>query len=298
MTTDPQDFAEATAFELFALSELCPVLEKATGASIDLRGGKTIAAVKISITEDMSQGAIDETRDKLLPLLFGAAWKILDLAVELSLSQAGLRPRRSIWSIVEKVQHSRSGAYAFSSLACASEVSSALASLYAATEEHRHCIVHRTAEVNSSNGDLTGKDRNGQTIPPLSRAQQIAFAKAMTLVCRGIAANGIEPRSQDHLKYELDQLTNYTGVQPFGVGGADAPVCLELDAGLHENMVTLNIDAAMARARSVFPTVAYFNVVAHLSDGSTLQFKAEDAQTGENLLNINQLPIWVERACS
>ena len=50
-------------------------IEPHGGASIDLRGSTTVAAVNASISESISGQALDSLKDQLSPLLFGAAWK-------------------------------------------------------------------------------------------------------------------------------------------------------------------------------------------------------------------------------
>lgn len=45
----------------------------------------------------------------LTPLLFGAAWKILDLFVELALNLSGAKPKRRNWTIEEKVTAAKNG---------------------------------------------------------------------------------------------------------------------------------------------------------------------------------------------
>lgn len=105
MISTLQEYEEGTAFELYVLETVQPAIEQHDSAYIDLRGGKTIAAVGITINESMSAGAVDRLKDKLAPLLFGAAWKALDLLLEFALNRAGLSPARRDWSIAEKQQH-------------------------------------------------------------------------------------------------------------------------------------------------------------------------------------------------
>jgi hypothetical protein len=44
MLSTLQDFEEGTAFELYVLERVRPAIEQHGGASIDLRGSKTVAA--------------------------------------------------------------------------------------------------------------------------------------------------------------------------------------------------------------------------------------------------------------
>jgi hypothetical protein len=54
MISTLQDFEEGTAFELYVLERVRPAIEQHGGASIDLRGSKTIAAVGVFVSESVS----------------------------------------------------------------------------------------------------------------------------------------------------------------------------------------------------------------------------------------------------
>jgi Fe-S cluster biogenesis protein NfuA len=54
MISTLQDFEEGTAFELYVLERVRPAIEQHGGASIDLRGSKTVAAVAVSVSESLS----------------------------------------------------------------------------------------------------------------------------------------------------------------------------------------------------------------------------------------------------
>src|SRR5688500_1766903 len=61
-----------------------------SGAALDLR----TSDITIEHTSSLGDERRDKLRNSLLPLLFGAAWKILDLALELAFAQAGLAPEK------------------------------------------------------------------------------------------------------------------------------------------------------------------------------------------------------------
>jgi hypothetical protein len=105
MISTPQDFEDSIAFELYVLEKLHPAIEQHEGASIDLRDSKTGAALSVSVTEGLSDAAVDGVMNQLAPLMFGAGWKVLDLLLELALHRANLSPAYQDWSITEKQQH-------------------------------------------------------------------------------------------------------------------------------------------------------------------------------------------------
>lgn len=98
-----EEFAEATLFERLALDRVRPVLGDESIRDLDLRlppqhGGELSG---IWLRNTSSADGDNACATALTPLLFGAAWKILDLFVELALNSAG-KPRKK-WSI--KVYH-------------------------------------------------------------------------------------------------------------------------------------------------------------------------------------------------
>ncbi|WP_152551438.1 hypothetical protein [Polycyclovorans algicola] len=298
MINSQADFEDATVFELYVLEKLHPAIEKHQGASLDLRGGSTIAGTRISIsaTASMSGAAESRLKDQVAPLLFGSAWKLLDLLLEFALNKAGLTPNRRDWTIAEKQQHALNGAGDCTLLGCVPAVWDAMCRVYGATVEHRHCLIHRTAAVDDVTGSLQGVDRNGQQLRALSRDEQVAFAKVASLAARGVIVGGIDQRSEDHLKYQLDQLVNHSGCATFGVGGSSAPVEIELELLEEDGSHYLDLTDVMTKARRTFPTVAHFDLVIDVpgESGRKLVANAENCPAGKTKIDLSSLPAWLE----
>jgi hypothetical protein len=295
MITTSQEFEESTAFELYVLETVRPAIEQHGEASIDLRGGKTIAPVSININESLSAGAVDRLKDELAPLLFGAAWKVLDLLLEFALNRAGLSPAGLDLTIADKRRHALNASGDLSVLGCSNQVWAGVLLVYATTVEHRHCLVHRTAKVDATSGTLEGIDRNRQPLKPLTRDEQVTLAKASGLIARGVVGGGLDQRSEDHLKYYLDLLRAHSGLAAFGVGGASAPVDIMLTL-VHENgRVILDMNDVLERARKTFQTVSYFNLLIDVPDGSgrRLFAQAEACPPGQTTIDLNALPAWL-----
>jgi len=257
MISTLQDFEEGTAFELYVLERVRPAIEQHGGASIDLHGSKTIAAVGVFVSESVSGAAVDALKDELAPLMFGAAWKVLDLLLEFALNRAGLAPARNDWSIAEKQQHALSGRGDRAVLRCSQPVWETLLRIYATTVEHRHCLIHRTAKVDARTGTMEGVDRNQRPLRPLTRGHQFALAKLAALAARGVLNGGIERRAEDHLKYQLDQLAMHTGSPPFGVGGASAPVDVLLCLGEENGVFFLDMTGVLVTCFFTNETESY-----------------------------------------
>jgi hypothetical protein len=80
-------FEDPTAFERHALAvDPLPQVASGEGAVLDLRGdGLPITGIGLApIWSDCT-----DVLNRLRPLLFGAAWKVLDFAIEFGFHQAG-----------------------------------------------------------------------------------------------------------------------------------------------------------------------------------------------------------------
>ncbi|WP_156919349.1 hypothetical protein [Azovibrio restrictus] len=294
MITTPQEFEDSTAFELYVLEKVRPPLEQHGVDSIDLRDEEK-TAVSSSICVSVCASAVEQLKDELTPLLFGAAWKVIDLLLEFALNNRGLSPKSQDWKITEKQNHARNGAGNRCVLGCSPPVWDALLQVYAATVEHRHCLVHRTASIDAA-GTLNGVDRNQQPLTPLSRKEQIAFAKAANLVARAVIAGGITLRSEDHLKFQLDQLTNHSRVIAFGVGEPNAPVEILLSLTNENGQIVLDMSGILERAKKTMPMVHHFDVLMDVPDGSgrRLFAYAENCPEGRSVIDLAALLPWLE----
>ncbi len=296
MINTRQEFEQSTAFELYILETVRPAIGKNGDASIDLRGSKTVAVVNMSIIDNLSEASVGKLKDAFAPLLFGAAWKVIDLLLEFALNKGNLPSTRRYWTIEEKQQHALNGSGDTTVLGCSKTVWNTLLRIYAVTVEHRHCLVHRTAAVDATSGALEGVDRNNQPLKPLSHDEQIAFAKLASLVAAAVNKGGMDRRSEDHLKYYLDQLANHSCMQTFGVGGASTPVTIPLSLSSENGAFVLDMTDVLERARKTFPTVPHFDMLIDVPDGSgrRLFAKAEDCPTGESTIDLKTLPQWLE----
>ena len=232
----------------------------------------------------------------MAPLLFGAAWKTIDLLIEFALNRAPLSPSRRDWSIAEKKQHALRAAGDVAVLGCSPAVWANVLLVYAGTVEHRHCLIHRTAKVDPASGTLDGTHWNQQQLKPLTRKEQVALARAAGLIARGVVAGGIRRRSEEHLKYYLDLLRVHSGSRPFGVGRASVPVEIKLSLAQESGRFVLDMNDVLERARKTFPSVDYFNLLIDIPDGSGRHLfgEAEACPAGKSTIDLNALPSWLE----
>lgn len=296
MITTQEQFEESTSFELYVLERVCPAIEEHRGASIDLRGSNIGATVSFAFNESFSAAAIEQLKFELMPLLFGAAWKVFDLLLEFALDSAGECPDRDRWSIAEKQRRALAGQIGNGVVGCSTAVWAALLRVYASTVEHRHSLVHRIAKVDTDTGVLEGVDKSGQLLLPLSRAHQVALATMAGLVARSVLDGGMDSRCEDHLKYQLNCLTAHTGLPRFSaIGGVSAPAAILVTLKQENGEIVLDMSTVVERAREVFSTVSHFDLWVDVSDGSgrRLFARAEDCPAERFVIDIDHLPPWI-----
>ncbi|HCH77367.1 MAG: hypothetical protein CMK96_13245 [Pseudomonas sp.] len=134
--SDTAAFAESTLFERLVLDRLMPRYGSDSADEIDLReamAGTGSVHVKISAFVSLSAHAVAEATASMLPLLFGAAWKLLDLIVELALQQGSAPSSDGNWAIKAKARALARGDAKAAVLGGDPAVWAALGALYEAT---------------------------------------------------------------------------------------------------------------------------------------------------------------------
>lgn len=248
----------ATEFERFALSSAAP--PRTTNAVLDLRHIRPTVTLAMTSIVNVSQADIDASIAPFRPLLFGAAWKCLDLAFELGLHNANIQPRRgSEYTIQEKTQ--KAGLAALPPLSADPDVWTRVVALYSATSEVRHSLVHRQFTF-SPTGDMTGMhDRNGAPIANMTLREQVAFAQAITLVMQALFDVNQDARIRARLVYELDQLAALHQKGALGVGVATAAdQNVKVSATLRNGLWVVDIDRARAMVRENWPHAKLVNL--------------------------------------
>lgn len=291
-----EEFDEATLFERLALDRVRPVLGDESTDEIDLRsvdrhGG---VIVNVQLYCSMSGDAVNSVATALTPLLFGAAWKILDLFVELALNSVG-RPRKK-WSIEDKAAAARRGEGLQSLLTDDHGIWRAVLTIYAATVEHRHCVVHRTADFSSQEVQLAGVDKKGATLKPLTRTELEAFLVIAQEVASAVIDGGLKPRSADYLRFELDQLREHTGLSDLGGKRRSKPVRVRMvPTPVADDLYELDFKAAYARAAKARPD-SHYDVWIDCPDdsGRSLFARMEDVPMETIRFGLEALPTFLQ----
>jgi hypothetical protein len=215
--TTPVEFEEATAFERLALAEGFPLLATAN-TTLDLRGGRS-AIVDVVCIENGAE-ARQHLIDRLRPLLFGAAWKVLDLLLELSLHLDGRRPNNgTTWTIAEKRSHASQHRGRSLPWTSHRDLWGRVCRVYCSTAEARHALVHRRFLL-SQPGDMTDiRDKIGVRRPDVTVREQEAFAQLAERVAAPTIAATLRKRERSAIAWLLDCLQAHHG-QP-SLGGAE-----------------------------------------------------------------------------
>jgi len=264
MITTLTEFDDGSAFERSALAAVYPLLgTNVSRASVDLRNNPASAHVHVFAVENLGEAARAALIDQLRPLLFGAAWKTLDLLFELAFHQANLAPQKSgRWTIAQKHAHAQANLGTLTPFSSDSGVWSRLCALYANTVEARHCLIHRSFQLNSA-GDMTNlRAQNGTAQPDVTSSEQQAFCQVSLGAAHAFLSSQFNPRDRSDLIWWIDQLTNHHRLGVLGGGSVAQPATIvRVNAELAAQGWT--VDLAQARAGGSIQNAPYFDIEIH-----------------------------------
>lgn len=264
-----QGFVEASAFERSALASVYSlVTSRCERGGLDLRSNRgSIAALSAN---DLAEEARIELIQKLRPLLFGAAWKVLDLLVEYGLNKKSLiekKQPKAHWDIKEKTKKV-SGAVVVP-LSDDAGVWSRVSALYKNTVEIRHCLVHRRFVVfaDGTMSHFVDKEGTPLALPPLIADEQNAFCRIAQRTFIIVKSSCFTPRDRLDIVGWLDQMTNHHGLGVIGGGAPErVPELIRVNAQQEPSGWVVDIATAQARAKQHYPDRPYFDVEIYFPD--------------------------------
>jgi hypothetical protein len=266
MITAQSDFEDETAWERTVLERAIPMMPlRASGTGyLDLRTRN----ITTEVSSIIDTYAVEELRNALLPLLFGAVWKITDLALERAFALAGLTPQNGRrWRIDEKAQRAAAHSGNLPGFASKMDVWQALGLLYNGTIEVRHALIHRRVRADPSTRDLTAFDPNGNPLPPLSYNEQMAFCRFAQRIGQAIIEGALRPRVEADLQKQLADLQRHHGVAVRSTATTRPPVRVIDDLPANGQ---LDIPHILGEAQTTFPGAQYVDLELHLEDGWVL----------------------------
>jgi hypothetical protein len=288
MITTLSDFEDETAWERTVLAMGVPVMPlAASDTELDLRTNRAF----IGVSEAVSDSAVEEFRNSLLPLLFGAAWKTLDLGIELALAMAGLVPKNGQrWLIAEKSQKAELGV--LPAFASAPDSWRALCCLYAGTEEIRNALVHRRVQVEASTRELIAFDKQENKLLPLSYAEQIAFCRLAQRLAQAIVEGSLQSRVEADLRSQLAALHKHHGVNIAAQVDSRPPIRVIIDIPQSRQLDT---KALLTQIQRNF-RAQYIDLELHLLDGRVLVGELDAAPKEVVTIDPAALPPWLQFA--
>jgi hypothetical protein len=215
-------FEAQIAFERYVIERAVPLVEagQTRRDTLYLDGRPTIVEIGITTTLGLSlPQAVDELN--LRPLMFGAAWKILDVLFEQAMAYA--KPPKKPVSIADRVNAVRNGSVKAGPLASDIDLWTRICAVYTLGVEYRHSLIHRLVTV-ASNGAFVGTDAKGNALPSFGREEQIAFCRATQRAATSVISGTLTPRNRNALGAELDKLSTLTGIAPGGFTEAEQPI--------------------------------------------------------------------------
>lgn len=242
------DFEESTQYERFALDHSLPHLLGPVGRKL-ARDLQTLVT-EVSGRSDAVADAVERTVHTFRPLLFGAAWKVIDLIVEYSLAEArvSLPKGRKSWPIADKRQRAFEGKPLL-----LPQQWKTFTALYDATAEARHCLVHRKFSVGTS-GELQGMvGAHSQPLADISTRHMLAICVIAQLAAKQVLCPGsLTPSEIEELSWRLDQLAPlHGGTRIGGASWRKLPYYVIDYAQLTpDGTWVLDVPATMRRARA------------------------------------------------
>ena len=294
MISSLTEFEESTAFERWTLEALVPLPARRPHQAV-----KDSAANHLWITPETAvvrvyAGGVQEVHVDLRPIAFGAAWKILDLLLEMAYANAGTTAGGGRLTIAKKEHLARQGHGVLVPLTVDRVLWRTLTSTYAATTQARHSLVHRLAEVDQATGALTGRDESGQPLIPITADQQEAFCRAVQRAAMAVLAGQISRRERSDLAWQLDQLLAHHQQPALGGVQFQSPALLLAPATLSGGQLVIDILALMQAARSSWPDREQIDATFPLPDGRHFLAEVETAPACMVTVDPDNPPEWLQ----
>jgi hypothetical protein len=285
------EFADDTAFERLVLDRAMPLLPTPEARSvIDLRGpGVSVAVTPMPARAYVGDAPGTVGVTELRPLIFGAAWKVLDLLIELATGKRDTIEEKARKAAADLVP-------AVAPFDGQPDLWMRIMRLYASTKTLRRSLVHRQLRVDAATGRIEGTPRPGEPVPrPITAAEQSAFCRAAQGTAEAVIAGVLTGRQRDQLRWVLDELVAHHE-QP-SLGGSPVhgviPVVLVDAEPLSPDEVAVDPLQVLGRARQATPDPSHFDLRLFLPDGRILMGNLEDAPAHRVAFRIDNPPDWL-----
>ncbi|MGV9385040.1 hypothetical protein ACWDRB_55190 [Nonomuraea sp. NPDC003707] len=304
MAFNPGRFAQLSAFERYVLDAIAPSLEMTTGLLVvDFRdedrtsprvhalpGGMPARAV--AYVNGASARELDVT-----PIVFGSAWKILDLVADEIL---GRKANGDPMTIEAKCKTAATGNGFARHKPFLNEVDlwKRYMHLYADTLPLRHSLVHRELIVHAD-GRVESSPVQGNPVRPttMDRDELGYFFRAVQGFARALISGDLPRRERDNLAFILSHLNGVHGLGTLpGRAVSQAVLVLARPEVLPSGAMQYDARAALSYVHGQWPN-AGVDLLLKLPDGTVLRGHLEDAPEADPApIRINPPPRWLEVA--
>lgn len=211
---------ETLGYERYVLWAACQAVRKQQGIcttgpiTIDDAGRVAHSMLLQSFMGDTGAGMTQH----MSPLVFSAAYKLLDMVMEWTLCENGVTPERQFTNKIHQIQGTPTMSYP-DFLGADTPLRDATVALYVKVLPYRNAITHNKWGTNVG-GDLhfrfTHQSHQIQAVFPL--AVVLGFADAMSMMGEMLVNGPADLLKVDTLKWTLDQCQLLHGQPPFGIG--------------------------------------------------------------------------------
>ena len=211
-------FEEDTAYERFVLDAIATAgqpPQPTPPPRDDLRGGGL--SMFRHASDWLAADSVAQAIGRFRPLGFGAAYKVIDVLVELVMRLNGAPCPKGRWTFAEKQKYVKASRPA--RLPIPLQVPRShwprIMGLYGAFLEPRHALVHRRATV-QPDGALAAVYRSGQSVPSVSKDEQDAFVQLTREVASAVINADAGRRRRGRIAWNLDLLYRHHGQRRLG----------------------------------------------------------------------------------
>jgi hypothetical protein len=304
------EYEEDTAFERYVVERAAPLMPRAAGRSVIELGeanstsvavGAQPATVHVTFLDGTGSSGDQLGPDDIRPLIFGAAWKILDQLIELGLESIGTpHDRKTDYSIGLKVREARQGnVVPVPPFDARPHLWTPIMNCYASAESLRNSLVHRRLRVDRTTGVMEAVTRPGESATKvLTQAEQSAFCQVAEGVASAVINRTLSNRRAGQLGWALDQLSSLHGQAQFGIPPLQGviPVVIVRPTPAPSGELTLDFAELAARAKAAVSGVSHYDLEIHLPDGRVLAGPLEEAPSELRTFSVDDPPDWLRWA--
>ena len=211
-------FEEDTAYERFVLDTIATAGQPphpTPPPRDDLRGSGL--SMSRSTSDWLAADSVAHAIGGFRPLGFGAAYKVVEMLVELAMRMNREPCPRGRWTFAEKQRYVKTGRP--ERLPVPLQVPRSywprLTALYDRFLEPRHALVHRRATV-QPDGALAAKDPSGMALPTVSKDEQSAFVQLTRELAAAVIGSDAGRRRRNRIAWNLDLLQRHHGQRKLG----------------------------------------------------------------------------------